>query len=438
MPRAIRCAGPSRRDFLQVGAIGGLGLTLPAFLRMEAAAKADQVHFDSAEGPAKGVIYVYLPGGMAQQESWDPKPLAPAEYRGPFGPVKTKIPGVEFGGKFPKTAAVADKAVVCRSVTHGEAAHERGTHNMFTGYRPSPALQYPSMGSVVAHEFGPKNDLPQYVCVPGQPNEFAGTGYLSSSYAPFSVGGNPEQKNFRVRDLSLPGGVDEARFTRRRRLLDAVNGHFEATEKADALDAVDTFYDRAYGLIGNPQAREAFDLDKEDDKTRDAYGRNQAGARMLLARRLVEAGSRFVTLTYGSWDMHDNLQAGFDRSAPALDQAIAALLTDLDDRGLLDSTLVCVASEFGRTPKINGTAGRDHWPKVFSLLMAGGGLKRGVVHGASDATAAEPDSDPLTVEDWAATVYDRLGIRAAKELMAPGGRPIEIVDGGSPVEAILA
>ena len=215
--RAVRCAGPSRRDFLQVGAIGGLGLTLPAFLRMEAAARADQVHFDSVEGTAKGVIYVYLPGGMAQQESWDPKPLAPAEYRGPLGTVKTKLTGEAFGGAFPKTAAVADKAVVCRGTTHGEAAHERGTHNMFTGYRPSPALQYPSMGSVVAHEFGPKNDVPQYVCVPpASPNEYAGTGYLSSSYAPFSVGGNPEQKGFTVRDLSLPKGVDDARFGRRR------------------------------------------------------------------------------------------------------------------------------------------------------------------------------------------------------------------------------
>ena len=437
-PKGRRCPGPSRRDFLQVGAIGGLGLTLPAFLRMEAAARADQVHFDSVEGPAKGVIYIYLPGGMAQQESWDPKPLAPAEYRGPLGTVKTKLPGVQFGASFPKVAAIADKCVVCRGATHGEAAHERGTHNMFTGYRPSPALQYPSMGSVVAHEFAPKNNLPQYVCVPGQPNEFAGTGYLSSSYAPFSVGGDPARDGFQVRDLSLPKGVDEARFTRRRRLLDAVNEHFARTESGDALDAVDSFYENAYGLIGNPQAREAFDLSKEEDKTRDRYGRNEAGARMLLARRLVEAGSRFVTLTYGGWDMHDKVADGFGRNAPNLDAALAALISDLDERGLLDSTLVCVASEFGRTPKINNTAGRDHWPKVFSILMAGGGLKRGVVYGSSDATASEPDSDPLTVMDWAATVYDRLGIRAAKELMAPGGRPIEIVDGGKPVEALLA
>ena len=438
IPRARRCAGPSRRDFLQVGAIGGLGLTLPGFLGMQAAARADQVHFDSVEGPAKGVIYIYLPGGMAQQESWDPKPLAPAEYRGSLGTVKTKLPGVEFGATFPKVAAIADKCVVMRGFTHGEAAHERGTHNMFTGYRPSPALQYPSMGSVVAHEFEPKNDLPQYVCVPGQPNEFAGTGYLSSSYAPFTVGGDPARDGFKVRDLSLPKGVDDARFTRRRRLLDAVNDHFAATEADDGLDAVGTFYQRAYGLIGNPKAREAFDLEKEDAKTRDRYGRNQAGARMLLARRLVEAGSRFVTLTYGGWDMHNSVADGFKKSGPDLDQGLSALISDLDERGLLDSTLVCVGSEFGRTPKINATAGRDHWAKVFSVLMAGGGLKRGVIHGSSDATASEPDTDPVTVMDWAATVYDRLGIRAAKELMAPGGRPIEIVDGGKPIEALLA
>ncbi|QDT14533.1 DUF1501 domain-containing protein [Alienimonas californiensis] len=438
LSRARRCAGPSRRDFLQVGAIGGLGLTLPGFLGMQAAARADQVHFETVEGPAKGVIYIYLPGGLAQQESWDPKPLAPAEYRGPLGSIKTKVPGAEFGATFPKMASIVDKCVVLRGFTHGEAAHERGTHNMFTGYRPSPALKFPSMGSVVAHEFEPKNNLPQYVCVPGQPNEFAGTGYLSSSYAPFTVGGDPASSGFKVRDLSLPGGVDEARFTRRRRLLDAVNDHFAATESADSLDAVGTFYDRAYGLIGNPKAREAFDLDKEDDKTRDRYGRNQAGARMLLARRLVEAGSRFVTLTYGGWDMHDKIADGIKRNGPELDQALSTLINDLDERGLLDSTLVCVGTEFGRTPKINATAGRDHWAKVFSVLMAGGGLKRGVIHGSSDATASEPDTDPVTVMDWAATVYDRLGIKAEKELMAPGGRPIEIVDGGSPIQAILA
>ena len=445
-PAAHACAtarrsGRSRRDFLQLGVVGGLGLTLADYLRIQSgggAALGDQVYHETVEGTAKSVIYIYLPGGMAQQESWDPKPLAPAEYRGPLGQTNTKLSGVAFGQHLAKTAQVADKLAICRSMTHGEAAHERGTHNMWTGYRPSPALKYPSFGSVVAHEFGPRNDMPQYVCVPNQPNPDAGTGYLSSAYAPFSLGSDPASGGYKVRDLSLPGGVDENRFTRRRRLLDAVNSHFDSTQESDALDAVDTFYQRAYGLISNPKAREAFDLSKEDDKTVERYGKNQAGSRMLLARRLVEGGSRFITMTYGGWDHHDGIKDQITKQMPAFDLAFSTLITDLDERGLLDSTLVCVASEFGRTPKINPNAGRDHWAKVFSLVMAGGGITRGTVYGSSDATAAEPDENPLTVMDWASTLYHCLGINGRKELMAPGGRPIEIIDGGKPVDALLA
>lgn len=309
---------------------------------------------------------------------------------------------------------------------------------MFTGYRPSPALRYPSFGSVVAHEFGPRANLPPYVCIPNMPAPDAGTGYLSSSFGPFSLGDDPAREGFQVRDLKLPSGVDQPRFTQRRRLLDIVNDHFRAQEKSDSLDAVDTFYQRAYSLISSQKAREAFDISKETPALRDEYGRNAAGARMLLARRLVEAGVRFVTLTYGSWDMHDNIAGGVKRQLPPFDQAFAALIRDLDQRGLLDSTLVCVTSEFGRTPKVNGTAGRDHWPKVFSIVMAGGGVKRGAVYGSSDATASEPLDDPLTVEDWATTVYQCLGIVAEKELMSPGGRPVEIVDGGKVVRELLA
>ena len=393
-------------------------------------AKADIKNYASREGTAKSVIYIYLPGGAAHQETFDPKPFAPVEYRGPMGSIETSIPGVRLGEMLPHTAKIVDKIAICRSMTHGEAAHERGTHNMFTGYRPSPALQYPSMGSVVAHEFGPRNNLPPYVCIPNQPNEFAGTGYLSSSYAGFSLGSDPADKNFQVRDLSLPGGVDAGRFDNRRRMLDVVNGYFREKEKSDSLDALDTFYDRAYSMISSQQAREAFDMAKEPDAIKDEYGRNQAGMRMLLARRLVEAGVRFVTLTYGGWDMHDNIQNGIKNQVPALDQGFATLIRDLDRRGLLSSTLVCIGSEFGRTPKINNLAGRDHWPKVFSVVMAGGGIKQGIVYGSSNATASEPEDDPLTVEDWATTIYDRLGIVADKELMAPGDRPIEIVDGG--------
>jgi len=420
-----------------VGALTGLGLTFTDFLKIQSA-QADQKDYASKEGTAKSVIFIFLPGGMAHQETFDPKPYAPLEYRGPLGNIATSITGVRFSELLPHSAKIADKLCILPSMTHGEAAHERGTHNMFTGYRPSPALQYPSMGSVVAHEFGPRNNLPPYVFVPNQPNTYAGTGYLSSSFAGFSLGSDPAEQNFQVRDLQLPGGVDEQRFGRRRSMLDAVNQHFVSREKADSLDAVDTFYQRAYSMLSSEKAREAFDLNKEDPGLRDRYGRNQAGSRMLLARRLVEAGVRFVSLTYGGWDHHNNIEGAMRGQLPPLDQGFAALISDLDERGLLDSTMVCLCSEFGRTPKINQTGGRDHWPKVFTTVMAGGGLKRGVVYGSSNATASEPEDNPLSVEDWATTIYDRMGIVADKELMAPGDRPIEIVDGGKVITDIIA
>lgn len=429
--------GSSRRDFMHVGFCGGIGLSLAQYLKMQQA-QAELKHYENFEGTAKSVIFIYLPGGMAHQESFDPKPYAPVEYRGPMKHIQTKVGGTFVNELWSKTAQITDKIAICRSMTHGEAAHERGTHNMFTGYRPSPALSFPSMGSVVTHEFGPRNNIPQYVCIPNQPNEFAGTGYLSSSFAPFSLGSDPAQKGFTVRDLKLPGGVDDSRFNRRRSVLDMVNEHFVTREKADSLDAVDTFYERAYGMVGSPQAREAFDIEKEPAKLRDEYGRNQAGARMLMARRLVEAGARFVTLTYGGWDHHDNIDRAMRGQVPSLDQAYSRLIQDLEERGRLKDTLVCIASEFGRTPKINGNAGRDHWPKVFSVVMAGGGVQGGLVHGKSDSTASEPEEKPLTVVDWATTIYHCLGIHADKELMAPGDRPIEIVDGGKVRKELLA
>ncbi len=436
----MRCLGNrlSRRSVLTVGAIGGLGLTLGDFFKIKSAQAADKKNYESKEGKAKSVIFIFMPGGMAHQETFDPKPYAPLEYRGPLNNIETKIPGVRFGEFLTRTAQVADKLTICRSMTHGEAAHERGTHNMFTGYRPSPALQFPSMGSVVSHEFGPKNNLPPYVFIPGQPNPESGTGYLSSSYAGFSLGDDPARDGFQVLDLKLPGDVDAVRFDRRRKMLDVVNEHFRSIEKSDSITALDTFYERAYNLISSDKAREAFDISKEDPALRDQYGRNTAGARMLLSRRLVEAGVRFVTMTYGGWDMHNDIRGGMQSQIPAFDQGFSTLITDLDQRGLLDSTLVCVCSEFGRTPKINQNGGRDHWPKVFSVVMAGGGIKRGSVYGESDATAAEPERDPLTVEDWATTIYDCLGIVADKELMAPGGRPIEIVNGGKIITDLLA
>jgi hypothetical protein len=355
-----------------------------------------------------------------------------------MGTVQTKLEGVVFNECLPKTAALADKITVARAMTHGEAAHERGTHNMFTGYRPSPALQYPSFGSVVSHEFGVRNSLPPYVCVPSVPTTYAGSGYLSSKFAPFALGADPANGNFTVQDLALPGGVDDKRFTTRKNMLSAVNDHFATKEKSDNIAAMDTFYQQAYQLISSPKAKEAFNINAEDAKLRDAYGRNAAGQRMLMARRLVEAGVRFVSMTYGGWDMHSGIKGGMAGQLPVFDQAFATLITDLSQRGLLDSTLVMVSSEFGRTPKINATAGRDHWPKVFSVVLAGGGIKKGFVYGTSDATATEPEDDPLTVEDLSTTVYQCLGINADKELMAPGNRPIEIVDGGKIVKELLA
>jgi len=428
---------PSRRMFLQVGAATGLGLTLDGMLRNQAA-NADLKHYESKEGKAKSLIHIFLPGGAAHQETWDPKPNAPIEYRGEMTHIKTKLDGVFFNECMTKTALVADKIAVCRSMTHGEAAHERGTHNMFTGYKPSPALVFPSFGSVVSHEYGPRNNLPPYVAIPKVANEFASCGYLSSSYGPFSLGADPASSGFKVQDLNLQAGVDVARFDRRRSALEAVNAHFASKQKADSVAAMDTFYQRAYSLISSDKAREAFNIEAEDAKMRDSYGRNQAGQRLLMARRLVEAGVRFVSLTYGSWDMHAKVTDGFRGQMPPLDQAIAALIQDLESRGMLEKTLVMVSSEFGRTPKINPTSGRDHWPKVFSVMLAGGGVKGGLVYGASDATASEPDFDPVSPADLATTMYHLMGIVADKELMAPGDRPIEICDGGKLLTDVLA
>ena len=427
---------PNRREFLYVGLVGTFGLSLGNLFRIQAAASEGGA-VNPANAAAKSIINIYLPGGMAAQESFDPKLLAPIEYRGPLGTVKTKLDGIYFSELMKDTAQVADKICVVRSMTHGEADHDRGTHNMFTGYRPSPAIHYPSFGSVISHELGPRNNLPPYVCIPSMPNTFAGTGYLGSAYGPFSLGGDPSGRDFKVRDLNLPSGIDEKRFAERRDMRAAVDAHFSALEKSDALEGMDSFYQRAYSLLSSDKARAAFSLNDEPEKLREEYGKG-AGQRMLLARRLVEAGVRFVSLTYGGWDHHDNIKNAFNSQMPKFDQAFAALIRDLDKRGLLDSTLVMVTTEFGRTPKINATAGRDHWPRVFNIILAGGGIKRGLVYGSSDPTGGEPDSDPLTVENLASTIYNQMGVDSTRNLLAPGNRPIKIVKDGEVVKELLA
>ncbi len=421
----------SRREFLYVGLVGGLGLTLGDFFKLRAEEALQ-------EAKAKALIHIFLPGGISAHESFDPKPFAPVEVRGPFGSIPTKVDGVYFSELMKETAKIADKITIVRSMTHGEAAHERGTHNMFTGYKPSPAIQYPSIGSVVSHELGSRQDLPPYVCIPTQPNPYAGSGYLSNAYGPFSLGGDPANANFTVRDLTLSPDVDHERFQQRQNILAAVDAHFRGLEKSDALDAMDSFYQHAYSLVSSPKAREAFNLKAEPDSLKDEYGRNSAGMRMLMARRLVEGGVRFASMVYGGWDHHTNVKGGIEKNLPQFDKAYAALIRDLDRRGMLDSTLVMVTTEFGRTPKINKDAGRDHWPRVFSIALAGGGIKRGSVYGSSDPTGAEPDENPLSVEDFATTIYRQLGIDASKKLMSPGDRPIDIVRGGQFVPELIA
>lgn len=438
---------PSRRDVLRVGWLGGLGLSLGEFLRLEHAAQAAaRVDGRTLRPKAQSVIHVYLQGGFAHMDSFDPKPDAPAEYRGLLDAIETTLPGVRFSAHMARTAKIANTLTVVRSMSHTEVDHSRGEHSMFTGYRPSPALVYPSLGSVTAQQLGPRDDMPPYVCLPNQGSSFLGSGYLSNAFGPFALGADPARPGFAVRDLSRPRGVDAARDDRRRDWKALVDDHFARQGTDDALATMDCFYQRAYGLLGSTRARDAFALKGESDEVKTLYGiigeglgvYRSAGARFLLARRLVEAGSRFVTVSFGAWDTHAYHYRGIEQQMPDLDRGFAGLITDLDRRGLLDSTLVVVNSEFGRTPKVNAGGGRDHWPRVFSIVLAGGGVKRGYVHGASDSLAAEPADSPLSVEDYAHTVYHLLGIDAHKDLMSPGNRPQPIVANGQVVQALLA
>ena len=443
------CTGPrylssfGRRSFIQVGLLGGMGLSLADLLR------AGEVRPltggpKRTEGTAKSVIQIILPGGLAHQESWDPKPEAPIEYRGPLGVVKTKIPGVVFSENLERTAQVADKITVVRSVTGRIPDHAQATYQMFTGYLPTPAIQHPAMGAVVAHEFGPKKNLPPWVGLPNVPAG-VGTGYLSSKFGAFELGADPAQKGFQVRDIAMPKGLTQERFDRRKSAREALEDHFRQAEANPAeLDAMGDFYQQAYSLISSAEARKAFTLDGEPEAIVKLYGdypRRSIGKQLLLARRLVEAGVRLVTVMYSGsqgWDNHTRIKEAVSEGLPAFDHAFSGLITDLDQRGLLDSTLVTVTSEFGRTPKVNENGGRDHWARCYSQVMAGGGITRGQIYGASNATAAEPDRDPVTVENFLSTVYHQLGINNEDRLLAPGGRPIDIVRDGRFVEALCA
>jgi hypothetical protein len=407
----------NRRNFILGGS--AFGISMPQILKAQ---------YGNNAATAKNIIHIFLSGGISHQESFDPKPLAPSEYRGPFGAIETVASGIQLGSQFSETAKIADKIAIINSMTHGQAAHERGTESMFTGYKPSPALSYPSFGSVISHELETVNNLPKYVSVPNQANEFAGTGFLSTKHGSFSLGSDPASPDFQVRDLNIPVTTDQ--FDRRRNILETVNTKFDSETNSDAVDSIGKFYDQAYDLIGSKKATEAFDITMEPQSLVERYGSGQAGKRFLISRRLVESGVRMVSVTFGSWDHHDNIKVSYERYAPELDKAYAALIADLDERGLLSETLVLLSTEFGRTPKINNTSGRDHWPRVFSSVMAGGGIQGGVKYGASDSLASEVDEDPVSPSDLAATMYHAIGVDPKKELMTADLRPIKIIDGG--------
>ena len=455
------CAGfrqLSRRSAVQAGICGALGLSLGDLLTLEGRADESTNQAFSAVGsktklPAKAlsVIQLHLGGGWPQQESLDPKPEAPVEYRGSFGVTKTKN-GDIFSDNMPRTAAIADKITVVRSLVGRIPDHQQATYHLFTGYTPTAVIDYPQMGSIVSHELGVRGELPPYIAIPNNHSFSGSTGFLSSTYGAFDLNADPGQKGFKVRDFSIPEGVTADRFARRKSARDVIERQIRELEADPAtLETMDSFYQRAYTLLTSASAQAAFTLDGETEETLQLYGRDVVGLRgpdnqfhpkglaerLILARRLVEAGTRFVTVTYGAWDSHVDVRNNCLDQMPALDHAIAGLVTDLDQRGLLDTTLFWVTSEFGRTPKVNSTNGRDHWARCYSNLLAGGGFSRGLIYGASDSTAAEPARDALVLEDLLFTIYHQLGIDANKELVAFGTRPIEIIKDGKLAKGLI-
>lgn len=442
----------SRRDALQVGVLGALGLSLGDLLRLQG---AENPAFTQAAGQVRqaralSVIQLHLGGGFQQQESLDPKPEAPVEIRGQFGVTKTRT-GDVLSDNFPRTSAVADKLTVIRSVVGKIPDHGQATYHLFTGYTPTAVIDYPQMGSVVTHELGKRGELPPYIAVPGKNAFGGGTGYLSSAYGAFETGSDPGQGQ-KVNDFSIPQGVSMERFDRRQSARQIIEQRIRKLEADPAtLETMDDFYKQAYTLLTSKTAQAAFSLDEETAETRKLYGSEVVGLRgpdnrfhpkglaerLIVARRLVEAGARFVTVNYGSWDCHVDVKSNTLDQMPALDAAIAGLVTDLDQRGLLDTTIFWLTSEFGRTPKVNSDGGRDHWARCYSNLIAGGGFTRGQIYGASDATGAEPSRDALPLEDLLHTIYHQLGIDASKELLAFGTRPIEIINGGRLVPGLL-
>lgn len=431
-----------RRNFLHLGlgALGGIGLSDILKLRSQAAA---------AKGTAANdvrCILVWLDGGPSHYETFDPKPDAPKEIRGEFKSIKTKTPGIHFSEVMPKLAQVSDKLTIVRSIAHEQNNHGAGNHYMMTG-RPTPVpvgcgayvTFHPSYGSVVSYKRGMKQGMPPYISTPRMTRS-GGPNFLGAQHAPFIIADNPDSKGFKVRDVSIPTAVNDGRANSRKALRESLDQlkRINETIAEDPAVSFDEFYSQGFELITSQEAQAAFDIEKEPEQTRELYGRNDFGQRLLLARRLTEVGVPFVTISYGGWDDHSDLFKGYKKNkAERLDQGLSALISDLHQRGTLDNTLVIALGEFGRTPKINKRGGRDHWSFAMSVLMAGAGIPGGQVVGATDAKGYYASENIYSPEDFAASIYTKMGIDPSLILHDTANRPLQLVDHGHPIKELF-
>ena len=414
-----------RRDFLRVGSLPFLGISLPQFLGVNNLLAGS---VDQSKAKAQAVILLWLKGGPSQVDTWDPKPNSS------FRPIATNVAGIQISELLPKTARHMDKLSVIRSIHSEEIDHPEGTHYAITGHRPNPAMKFPSLGAILSKEMGIRNGVPPHVLAPSIIQQYDGyfkSAFLGAQYDPLVVP-DPSQENFAIPDLSLPQPITPERIESRRDFAQLVDVVFREREQLAEHSRLDALTDQALKMILSPTIKEAFDLSQETDQTKDAYGRDSFGQSTLLARRLVEKGARFVTASgfaFNSWDTHShNDREHRDKLVPALDRSLAALLEDLKQRGLYDSTVVVVSGEFGRTPEINPNNGRDHWPHCWSMAIGGGGIQGGHIIGASDARGAYVAERMVTIGDVFATIYKAFGIDWTKTYDTPIGRPIKIAN----------
>lgn len=442
-PKAAYCDRISRRSLLQVGALGVGGLSLADALRSRAvAAEAGQPARDNA------VILFWLEGGPSHMDMYDLKPASPAEYRGVFRPIETNVPGIQLTELFPEQAKVMDKLTIIRSISHPAGDHISGPHHMLTGFVGSsvrqPSPMYPSVGSLTARLRGPnKPEMPAYVAIPhaesyaGIRPGYHGASYLGLAYNPFDAGGDPSKSDFKVPNLNAADGVTLAMLEDRKRISEFLGKARRSVDTNGLLKGYDRFSQQAFEMTTGDAARRAFDLSLEQEALRDRYGRNLFGQGALLARRLVESGVTFITIISNGWDHHGAVEQGLRSKLPPLDQAIATLVRDLTERGLYDRTMIVLMGEFGRTPRINSAAGRDHWPDAMAVLVGGGGLRTGQVIGATDAKGQRPAQRPLTPKDFWATIYQKLGIDTQTVFYNTTGRPVSVLDTGQPIAELI-